>query len=71
MNATLQPASQPISPLLFAASEANLKSGSEMKLRWIGQVLSDMQRTNDQMGRRSGIAVRQATRTDRIPPSGD
>jgi len=54
MNATLHSVSQPVSPLLFAASEANLKSGSEMKHRWIEQVLEGFQRTNELMGQGQG-----------------
>ncbi len=51
MNANLQPTSQPSSPLVFSATEANAKFGIEMKRRWIEQVLKDMHRTNETMGR--------------------
>lgn len=49
MNANPQTAPQTFSPLRFLASEANLKSGNEMKHRWIGQVLKDIHRTNARM----------------------
>ncbi|MFT3850668.1 MAG: hypothetical protein QM739_18945 [Propionivibrio sp.] len=50
MNAMLQPALRPVSSKRFAAVEANLKSGGEMKRLWIGQVLKEFQRTNERMG---------------------
>lgn len=51
MNGNQQTTSQTFSPLRYLASEANLKSGSEMKHRWIGQVLKDIHRTNARMVR--------------------
>lgn len=52
MNANLQPTSQQSSPLVFSAAEANMKTGADMKRHWIEQVLKDMHRTNETMGRR-------------------
>ena len=62
MNANLLPASQPTSPLLFTASEDNRKSGTEMKHRWIEQVLRDMQKTNETLGQRRRNDTHRVTR---------
>lgn len=49
MNANPQTAPQTFSPLRFSAAEADLMSGNEMKHRWIGQLLTDIHRTNARM----------------------
>lgn len=63
MNANLLSASQTVSPLVFSASEANRKSGTEMKRRWIGQVLKEMQQANETMRRQRRNDTHRVTRS--------
>lgn len=63
MNTNLLSASQAVSPLVFSASEANRKSGTEMKRRWIGEVLKEMQKTNETMGRQRRSDTHRVTRS--------
>lgn len=69
MNANRLSASKSLSPLVFSASEANRKSGTEMKRRWIGQVLREMQQANETMGRQRRNDTHRVTRSAKKSPS--